>query len=71
MSRMRCVVPFCRHTTGRFTSGEWICADHWRAVPARLKRLKRLAERRQRAALAGWLWRRCKATAIEAAMGLG
>jgi hypothetical protein len=64
------VVPFCHHTTGKHHGAqEWICAEHWRAVPKRLRQKHRLAERKQSKAKF-WTWRECKRAAIEAAGGL-
>lgn len=34
--RHRCIVPFCRATTGKYGS-EWICSKHWRMTPKDLK----------------------------------
>lgn len=49
---------------------EWICADHWRLVPRRIKRLRRLAVRRHKHWLVMLLWQRAKRHAIEAAAGI-
>lgn len=79
--RLRCAVPFCRRTVARdkLPSGhdEWICAKHWPLVPHDMKRRKRLAERIARRknspaawVLAGRIWERCKAAAIERAAGI-
>ena len=82
--RIPCVVPFC----GRTTSAEklsakghdqWLCADHWRLVDPRIKRLKARAERKLRkgigtpAVLQGIAyrtWEKAKRQAIEAAGGI-
>lgn len=37
--RVKCVVPFCRHTRKPEGSTEWICATHWRLVPYWRKRV--------------------------------
>ena len=81
--RQRCCVPFCERTRkddGKFS--EWLCAEHWRVVPADLKAAKRRVERDIRSLRRRGLWRvdafesnrdvwtRCKAAAIEAAGGL-
>lgn len=80
--RVRCCVPFCRRTTpaGRFR--EWICGKHWKAVslPTRAARRKwdRLGYKAFNAhrdpapawARADRAWEKCKAEAIEAAVGL-
>lgn len=44
--RTPCQAPFCRRTiaTGTLAAQghtEWLCQNHWRLVPARLKRRKR------------------------------
>lgn len=64
-----CIVPFCNRTTSK-TDGEWICADHWPAVPLRLKRL--LTHYRRKRDRAGYMtvWRWCKEKAIEIAAGI-
>lgn len=64
-----CIVPFCKRTQKRF-DGEWICGDHWPAVPLRLKRL--LSHYKRKRDRAGWetVWRWCKAAAIEIAAGI-
>jgi hypothetical protein len=67
---MRCCVPFCRHTTKRVFA-EWICGEHWRHVDPSVKRMKRTAERRFRGtATYDTVWERCKAQAIERAVGI-
>jgi hypothetical protein len=39
--RISCCVPFCRRTcAGDPETHSWVCADHWRAVPVKLRRLK-------------------------------
>lgn len=70
--RLRCCVPFCRRTTGRYEPPtEWICADHYKLVPAKLKRLRTKALRTRRIGqLDSWLWREVKRRAIEAAGGI-
>lgn len=45
VGRVRCCVPFCRRTTkGEETPFEWVCSDHWRAVPRKMKAFKRRAK---------------------------
>lgn len=79
--RLSCCVPFCRRTIARSRlpagAAEWICGKHWPAVPRHLKRRKRQIERIAKRTgrptacrLAGLIWQRCKAVAIERAMGL-
>lgn len=70
--RIRCSVPFCRRTTGRFSlPTEWICGDHWRGVPQRLRRLYSLAKRRRKPdAVLNYIWMKCKRAAIERAGGI-
>lgn len=84
ISRLSCVVPGCRHTRGQ-RKGEgpiregqqWVCGEHWRAVPKQMRgilaRARRRANRRptennirsfQR------LWDRSAREAIERGMGL-
>lgn len=53
MIRLRCVVPFCRHTRGDrkgqppiTPDTEWICGEHWRLVDRQTKRLFRANRRR-------------------------
>lgn len=84
--RVRCLVPHCDHTRGDrkddqlHPGAEWICGEHWRRVPRRLK-LIRSRLRRRRARLGGKMtavmqgienrsWELCKRAAIEAAGGL-
>lgn len=70
MSRVPCVVPFCRRTTKAGNFREWICGKHWRPVSRRLKWLKRTAKRRGRYDIAARTWERCKRQAIERAAGI-
>lgn len=84
--RVRCLVPHCGHTRGdrrgdQLRPGaEWICGEHWRRVPRRLKLIRSRLTRR-RARLGGTMtdvmrgiehrsWERCKRAAIEAGVGL-
>lgn len=49
VDRISCCVPFCNRTRhNRDNTSEWICGDHWRLVPSRLKKRK------------FWLFRRYK-----------
>lgn len=91
--RLRCCVPFCSRTRGARKGDdypieegmEWICSEHWRAVPKKLRQVQsrsynwsRGQPYRRRGAptyrknrqAAGRIWRRCKRAAIERAMGL-
>lgn len=87
--RLPCCVPFCRRTRGlekrdhgRLPS-EWVCAAHWRAVPAAQRaeylKLRRLSRRAWEAGKSlprlfcrtGDAWEACKSVAIERAMGVG
>lgn len=52
--RLTCLVPFCRHTRGDWKNDplpsdlsrmQWVCAEHWRAVPRQLRAIHRRAER--------------------------
>lgn len=37
--RLQCCVPFCKRTTSNEHSyQEWICPDHWKAVPKHYRR---------------------------------
>ena len=87
-SRCRCLVPFCRRSRGPrkgddppiTETTEWVCADHWKAVPKSLKRRRsRIVRMMGRAsgerlhrldAIDRKLWERCKTAAIERAAGL-
>lgn len=47
VERIRCCVPFCRHTRGQHKGEqplrgdeEWICGEHWRLVSPHLRRRK-------------------------------
>lgn len=53
--RLHCVVPGCNHTRGQrkgespiTDQTEWICAKHWMAVPAHMRRRKSTMYRRYR-----------------------
>lgn len=49
VDRISCCVPFCKRTRhNRDNTSEWICGEHWRLVPMRLKKRKY------------WLFRRYK-----------
>lgn len=69
-----CLVPFCprsRNQRGKRESfGEWICADHWRAVPIMLRRAHRRAARNGETAKAQTWWGFIRRDAIERAFGL-
>lgn len=79
--RMACCVPFCRRRRGlrkgeTSLPPEWICADHWRAVPretrGRLNRAYRawLRTRSDAAARLWWMrWEACRRQAIERGVG--
>lgn len=79
MSRVRCVVPFCRRTREddpRFS--EWICGDHWRMVPKKYRQVYGRFKRRWRRfgtpvsyhPRGSRLWERIKREAIERAGGI-
>lgn len=44
--RIKCVVPFCRHTRKADGAEEWVCADHWRLVPYWRRRVYYSARKR-------------------------
>jgi hypothetical protein len=56
MTRIPCLIPFCRCTTRagdpaiEWPDDAWICSKHWRQVPAKFKAVKRRARRALRAA---------------------
>jgi hypothetical protein len=51
---------------------EWICADHWLAIPKLQRRVYARAKRRGKpAAVLAVIWERLKAVAIERAGGIG
>lgn len=61
--RLNCIVPGCRHTRGRrkgeppiLDGEEWICGDHWKAVPAFMRRRKTLVGRRYRCRFGNTQW---------------
>lgn len=55
--RIRCLVPFCRHTRGDRKGDpvrqgmEWICGEHWMPLP---KVERRVYSRARRRVLARW-----------------
>lgn len=82
MTRISCCVPFCRRTIAierLLPDNEWLCAEHWRAVPRQLKAVRaRLRRRRKRLGhqtsvmrgIDARSWELCKRAAIEAVGGL-
>lgn len=83
--RISCCVPFCRRTASREKfpdCSEIICSKHWRTIstPAkaeyrRLRRIERRSSLRGEAEAELWRqldanWARCRAEAIETAMGI-
>ena len=76
-SRLKCCVPFCRHTTGRTEFSEWLCGDHWRLIDLENRRVYgRYAKRWRRyrniedGAAADRMWNWLKRKAIERAVGI-
>lgn len=72
MTRVQCLCPGCRCTTGR-PFAEWICGAHWRSVPKALRnrmfRYRRRAKRDSRwMPVADRMWERCKQQAIDDAL---
>lgn len=77
--RFPCQVPHCGKTTPADRAGgtEWLCADHWKLVPARWKSTLRISARRYQKHQTSryWrmnnrAWRRCVKRAIEVAAGI-
>jgi hypothetical protein len=75
--RITCCIPFCRRTRANPGFSEWICGDHWRAVPkarrrvyGRLKRTWRRFHDGRDGVRADRVWNRLKHQAIEAAAGI-
>lgn len=82
--RIACLIPFCRRTTKaddpviEWPDDGWICGNHWRSVPTRMKAIKRRARRRLRrhpddpAAIAAFarISARCTRAALDAAAGI-
>lgn len=77
--RLQCCVPYCERSTGRFPdSSEWICAEHWRLAPKRLKRVLFRARRHLKAGrdevhnrrVNALAWRLIRKAVIEAALGI-
>ena len=73
--RISCCVPFCRRTVRENGFTEWICPEHWRAVPRADRAI--YARVKRRATRAGtWtpaatrIWRRMKRIAVERAGGI-
>lgn len=78
MIRHACCVPHCREMIRAEQIQEdapgWLCRAHFAAVPAIRRRAYRRACKRlgsHRAPPAVRLWRRIRAQAIEAAVGIG
>jgi hypothetical protein len=76
MTRLRCIVPFCRRTTGRADFEEWICGDHWRLIDKDRRRVYGRHLRRWRrygssayGPAAARIWRALSAQAIQRAAG--
>jgi hypothetical protein len=74
---IQCCVPGCDHTRGNRKNDPlargmtWLCDEHWRLVPRRMKAIRTRARRRGATpeALAR-LWRRLTRAAIERALGI-
>lgn len=70
--RIKCEVPGCRRTYhNREGFDGWVCADHWRLAPAKMKRQRTAAKRRGKHRLANWLWARCVTEIIARALSGG
>lgn len=73
-TRIPCAVPFCRRTVRQSDlhagDNDWICSDHWRAVPKARRRLYHLARRRGNDRAAQFIWSRLRALAITRAAQL-
>lgn len=71
--RLKCIVPFCRHTRGDRKSDplrpgmEWICAKHWSTTNTTWRRRYGLFKRRQRWDLAARMWEGLKQQAVDLA----
>lgn len=73
IGRVACSVPGCGRTRARNEYPEWVCGDHWAAVPRADRNEYTLIKRRWRRGEAvdpAEVWARCKAKAIEAAFGI-
>lgn len=75
--RIQCCVIGCRRTKQRREFDEWICGDHWRALPKAMRRVygRRMRQwrryhRDEDVAPTNRLWARLKRAAIDRAMGL-
>lgn len=85
--RLSCCVPFCKRTRGDRKNDplrpgmEWLCQDHWKLVPARIKRRRakiRRIETKTDDQCVAWrcedadnrAWDICKRYAIERAAGI-
>lgn len=68
--RVCCSVPGCRRTRKPGPYSEWVCADHWRAVPQIDRRTYSQLRRKGWDETAAEQWDRCKGLAIEAASGI-
>ncbi len=71
MTRLQCCIPFCARTTANKAGwSEWICQQHWSAVPREKRRIYTRAKRKGWGPAAARIWRRMKAIATEKAGGL-
>jgi len=80
--RVPYVVPGCARTRGdrkgdRITPGmEWVCHDHWQAIPRPIRSIYSRAKRRAKRLGDHWwpaanrLWSRVKREAIERGIGI-
>lgn len=81
--RLTCLVPGCTHSRGPRKGDEpaispttqWICGDHWIAIPKALRQERRAAVqdlmlRHGSPGRAERAWEACKSAAVEKAAGL-
>lgn len=75
--RLTCEVPHCGRTRGQRKGEkpiegweEWICGDHWRLVPKKMRRALSRARREGGRRRFYRLWYRCRREAIEVALGI-
>jgi hypothetical protein len=38
--RSRCIVPFCKNSSAKWSGNDYICGPHWKLVPRKLKRIR-------------------------------